>query len=261
MGNKEKIIALILKSEGGLNEQEPESVGAVSYAGITQKIYDAYLPRLRETLGDNGVPNSVRNLASYDKVIPAFYDLYLGDYNVWRLPEFLQYMYADFVTNAGAAAVKIVQGFAGVSADGVFGSGTRAAVDAWTKKVSEELAVDKTVDNKLIIAFHEAKLAHYDRLVRANPAKFGKWHEGWKRRANHVLSELSEYFETDEPTPSAMDDADVPTHVESSEKLTIEQKLVKKVLELERRINEHEKTIVDYNDRLVKLETKPRLDL
>lgn len=206
---KEKVIGLILKSEGGLNEQEPASVGGVSYSGITQKAYEAFLPKIQETYPD--APESVRSLEAYHTIVVKFYDLYLDTFNVWILPEFLQFIYADFVVNAGSAAVKIIQKMAGCDVDGVFGSGTRRAVEAWTQDVTESLKKDPSVDNDLIMQFHEAKLSHYDRLIAANPAKFQKWEKGWKRRANHVLSELSEYFETHEGTPSAMDDADVPT--------------------------------------------------
>ena len=37
---RKQVLDLILKSEGGLNEDEPEHVGGVSYAGITQQAYD-----------------------------------------------------------------------------------------------------------------------------------------------------------------------------------------------------------------------------
>ena len=210
--NKEKIINLILKSEGGLNEQEPASVGGVSYSGITANTYQSYLPRIRAEFPD--APSSVRALDNAPAVVMKFYELYLGDYNVWILPEFLQYMYADFVTNAGAAAVKIIQKMAGCDVDGVFGTGTRKAVTEWTDKVNNQIVGDPSLDNELIMQFHDAKLEHYQNLVDKNPDKFGKWLPGWKKRANHVLAELAEYFETDGGTPSAMDEADVPTPVE-----------------------------------------------
>lgn len=205
---QDKIIELIIGSEKGLNEQEPVSVGGVSYDGVTQKTYDAYLPRIRETVPQ--APQSVRDLDTRPPIVEKFYELYLGDFHVWILPEFLQYIYGDFVVNAGAAAVKIIQRLAGCDVDGVFGPGTRAAVKAWAEQVNARLKNDASIDNDLIMEFHAQKLEHYDKLVAANPDKFGKWHKGWLRRANHVLSELQEYFETDEGTPSAMADTDVP---------------------------------------------------
>ena len=44
MNEHSKVLKLILESEGGLNEDEPAHVGGVSYAGITQKTYDAWQP-------------------------------------------------------------------------------------------------------------------------------------------------------------------------------------------------------------------------
>ena len=205
---RDNVVELILKSEGGLNENEPASVGGISYAGVTQKAYDAYLPRIR--LDIPNAPDSVRDLETRPAIVHKFYDMYLETYHVWLLPEFLQFIYADFVVNAGAAAVKIIQKMAGVDADGVFGSGTKAAVFQWQREVEAQVAKDPSIDNDLILEFHNAKLDHYDRLVAANPDKFGKWLKGWQRRALDVLAELKEYFETDEGTPSAMHDADVP---------------------------------------------------
>ena len=250
---QKEIIKLILKSEGGLNTQEPESVGGVSYSGITQRTYESYLPRICEIYSD--APDRVRYLENHPDIVEKFYELYLGDGGAWLLPEFLQYMYCDFWTNAGAAAVKIIQQLAGCDADGVFGSGTKAAVTAWTEKVERDLKNDTSIDNHLIVEFHKAKLAHYQRLVDKNPDKFGKWLEGWKRRANHVLSELSEYFETSEGTPSAMDDADVPAlkaelkpRSEWGTKPRLSERLEEKVLDLQRQVN-------DLEVRLTKLET------
>ena len=40
---RKQVLDLILKSEGGLNEDEPEHVGGVSYAGITQQAYTGWV--------------------------------------------------------------------------------------------------------------------------------------------------------------------------------------------------------------------------
>ena len=214
MNEHSEVLRLILKSEGGLNEDEGESVGGVSYAGITQRAYDAFLKedghKYPDALSD---VESVRQLADRHDVIEVFYVWYLGKYHTWELPTFLQYIYADFVTNAGSAAVKIIQRMAGVGDDGVWGSGTSRAVAEWKAKIEAELATDPNVDNDLITEFHEAKLAHYNFLYENNPSKYGKWIKGWKRRANNVLGDLGDYFENDEPTPKAVDDDD-PMHLE-----------------------------------------------
>lgn len=225
------VIAKIRKSESGVNRKEPKSVGGISVDGVTRQSYKVWLNQRPDLIGR--VPNDVEGLLDiegklspqYDGFIDEFYVWYLEDKHVWEVPPFLQYMYSDFVVNAGAAATKIIQRMAGVPDDGIWGSGTSKAVAAWVGKVMAELESDPDVDNDLITQFHNEKLEHYDRLVTANPWKFEEWHKGWKRRANHVLSELQEYFEVEESTPSAMDDEHVldvmpePENVEVKEEL------------------------------------------
>ena len=203
MNEHSKVLKLILESEGGLNEDEPAHVGGVSYAGITQKTYQAWQP-------PPGVdkPPTVRLLQDYPQIVELFYINYFSKYHTWELPEFLQYMYADFVVNAGSAAVKIIQRLVGVDADGAWGKGTSAAVAEWKTGVEGALASDPHVDNNLITEFHEQKLSHYNQLAETNPDKYAKYLPGWKRRCNNVLSDLGEYFENDEPTPKAVDEED-----------------------------------------------------
>ena len=197
-----KVLALILKSEGGLNEDEPTHVGGVSYAGITQVSYDEWRSKARMIQ----TPESVRDLKDHLNVVNAFYNDYFEKYHTWELPEFLQYIYADFVVNAGSAAVKIIQRLVEVEDDGVWGSGTSKAAAEWKELIGIELEDDANVDNNLITEFHEQKLAHYNNLAEANPDKYGRYLAGWKRRCNSVLAELSNYFEDDVPTPKAVDE-------------------------------------------------------
>ena len=203
MDNKKEVLSLILKSEGGLNENEPAHVGGVSYAGITQKTWDAY--RIRDPL----LPQSVRGLEGRHDFVEAFYVDYFGKYHVWELPEFLQYIFADFVVNAGSAAVKIIQRMAGVDADGLWGSGTSRAVQAWNMRIEAALATNPHLDNELITDYHNQKIAHYENLAELNPEKYGQYLQGWKRRANNVLADLGKYFEVEEPTAKAIDEDEV----------------------------------------------------
>ena len=217
-----EVLNLILKSEGGLNENEPAHVGGVSYAGITQKTYDGWLAEYRSgtatPAANANPPPSVRDLSDRHDVVSAFYTDYFERYHTWELPEFLQYIYADFVVNAGSAAVKIIQRMVEVDDDGAWGTGTSRAVHEWKTHVEDALASDPNVDNDLITQFHEQKLAHYNNLAEMNPAKFGQYLAGWKRRCNNVLSDLGHYFESDEPTPKALDEKDVEI---ASEPITV----------------------------------------
>ena len=198
---QDEIIGLILKSEGGLNENEPAHVGGVSYAGITQTTYDAWT-------GVKPVRN-VRDLAAYPETVKSFYVDYLDKFHVWDLPECLQYIHADFSINAGAAAVRIVQEIVGVDADGVWGSGTTAAVKQWTVTFSEKQQSDPDTDNRIINEYHEAKLAHYRGLAERKPEVYAQYLTGWEKRSQHVLAQLSEYFQDELPKVRAIDEADV----------------------------------------------------
>ena len=204
MSVQKEVLELILKSEGGLNEDEPKHVGGVSYAGITQLSWDGYRKQNSQKL-----PVFVKELENQHDLVEAFYIDYFDKYHVWDLPECLQYIFADFVVNAGGAAVKIIQSMAGVDPDGVYGSGTSKAVAAWKTSVETDLLSDPGVDNELITEFHNQKIAHYERLATANPDKYGRYLSGWKRRSNNVLADLSKYFETEELTMKAIDEDDV----------------------------------------------------
>ena len=213
MSEHSEVLKLILKSEGGLNEAESPEVGGVSYAGITQQAYDEFRRATHPTsapyiISTGNTPASVRDLADRHDIIEAFYDWYFGKYHTWELPEFMQYIYADFVTNGASAAVKIIQRMVGVDDDGIWGSGTSRIVAEWKTRVEAELENDPHVDNNLITEFHEQKLAHYNYLAEKNPAKYAEYLPGWKRRANNVISDLGHYFENDEPTPKAIDEDD-----------------------------------------------------
>ena len=200
------VLDLILASEGGLNTDEPAHVGGISYAGITQKTYEAWLTKPRKGLY---APANVKLLESNPKVVEAFYIDYFAKYHTWELPEFLQYIYADFVVNAGSAAVKIIQRIVEVDDDGAWGSGTSKAVDEWRTGAEKALVNDPNIDNELITKFHEQKLAHYNNLAETNPEKYARYLPGWKRRCNNVLSDLGQYFENDEPTPKAVDENEI----------------------------------------------------
>ena len=225
----ESTLNKILTSEGGYNPDEDEDVGGSSYAGITQKAYDAFL---KTAHCPHGAPLYVKELGGTSSddlqwkysnpldipeeygvlknLIKAFYEkYYLPQFHVDELPECLQYIHADFAINAGSKATKIIQEIIGTDADGIWGSGTSAAVVAYFSDFQAELALNPDLDNRLISKYDELKRQHYHYLAEKNPAKYADHLLGWLKRCNHVLSELQEYFEDEKPTPKAFD-ADDP---------------------------------------------------
>ena len=201
-----KIVERIKAHEGGLNEKEPAHVGGVSYKGITQQAFEEWAE------GDGAEKakgiTSVRQLVDHPNVVDAFYHDYLK--NAWYLPDCLQYMYCDFYTNAKSKATKIIQELIGIDADGIWGSGTTRAVKQWRNEIEDKLTQDPFLDNDLIMKFHDAKIAHYESLAKSDPILHGPNLPGWKKRANRVLGEHSQYFEDDTPVAKAIDPADIP---------------------------------------------------
>ena len=226
-GINEKPFQKIMKSEGGLNTKEPKSVGGKSYAGIAQKTYEAWKAKKCQI---EDAPSQVEELAGkalgteYEKknpfdipeeyevrtdVIRAFYQDYFTPAQVQMLPVCLQYIHMDFFVNSYSSANKIIQrilGFEGKDVDGVLGRGSKAKLEEFTQKFETELENDSHLDNDLIEKYHQLKLEHYESLKEKNPELYKENIKGWKRRAQHVLSELSEYFEDEEPTTSAIDE-------------------------------------------------------
>lgn len=201
-----KIVARIKEHEGGLNEKEPPHVGGVSYKGITQRTFAAWIQGEGQSKA-KGITD-VRQLVDHPDVVDAFYHDYLK--NAWHLPECLQYMYCDFYTNGQTHATKIIQRMVGISDDGVWGSGTTKAVQQWTADIQARIPSEPLLDNELITEFHDQKLAHYESLKEINLKLYEANIAGWKKRAMRVLSEHAEYFEDDQPVATAVDAADVP---------------------------------------------------
>lgn len=222
-------LAKILESEGGYNPNEPDSVGGASYAGITRKYYNDWR-KTKCTIID--APSTIEGLAGKvfdtDKfknqnpmalatqypdleirldVIIAFYTDYFEKHHPELLPECLQFMHLDFATNAGYASNKIIQkmlGCTGKDVDGILGSGSRTKMMEFAEDFNEEIKVDPYADNDLIKEYDEYKREHYNHLAEANPELHGKNLKGWLMRCDKVLTELAEYFDDPEPTPSAV---------------------------------------------------------
>ena len=212
----------IMKSEGGLNRKEPASVGGISYAGISQKAYEAWVTKKAPKSLSN-IPANVEGLAGnavdteWEKVSPleipsaygvrvdvitAFYKDYFTLARLDVVPPCLQYIHADFFVNAKFNANKILQrmcGFTGTDVDGILGPASRAKVVDLTGYHDED---------DLIMQYHEFKLKHYHSLRDVNVELYNENIKGWTRRAQHVLSELEEYFADDEPTTSALDETE-----------------------------------------------------
>ena len=228
----EKWFQQIMQSEGGLNLKEPSSVGGKSYGGISQKTFTDWRKQRCQIID---APYEVEDLAGdalgtkYEKqnplnipselgvrkdVIVAFYTDYFKNAKLEILPECLKYIHADFFVNAGFGANKILQRMVGFkdedgTVDGVLGSVSRSKISEMEIRLKEDQALDPTADDNVILNYHELKLAHYESIKEINQELYDGNIKGWRKRSQHILSELGEYFEDEEPTTSAIfNDAD-----------------------------------------------------
>lgn len=124
MGEFERALPRVLVHEGGY-VNHPADPGGETNRGITKRVYDAYRQRI-------GVPlQSVRNITSQE--VAAIYKA-----NYWnlakcdQLPAGVSYVVFDGAVNSGVAqSVKWLQRALGVTADGVIGNATLAAVQSF----------------------------------------------------------------------------------------------------------------------------------
>ena len=216
----------LMESEGGLNLDEPASVGGKSYGGISQKPYGEWRQKLCKI---DDAPFQVEELAGdvigtdWEKrsplvipdtfnvrvdVIEAFYTDYFKKAKLESLPDCLQYLHMDFYTNAAGHANKVLQkmcGFTGRDVDGVLGSKSVEELKKMNAQLIFDIREDSEADDKLITQYHNLKLEHYESIKTKNPGLYQKNIKGWTNRANHILSEIrAEYFSDENPTTSAI---------------------------------------------------------
>lgn len=114
-------LALVLKAEGGF-VNDPHDPGGATNFGITQSVYDAY--RATEKVAKQ----SVRLIASAEVALiyrRQYWAAVQGD----SLPAGVSYCVFDEAVNSGPKpGIKDLQAAIGVTADGVFGLKTAAAV-------------------------------------------------------------------------------------------------------------------------------------
>ena len=220
----------IMTSEGGLNLKEPASVGSKSYAGASQKAFGDWRKKKCQI---SDAPYDVEELAGtvigteWEKkspleapktynirvdVITAFYEDYFKMARLEILPECLKYIHADFFVNAKFNANKILQrmvGFTGKDVDGILGPASRKLLTELSETIKKDIVTDSTADDDLIMAYHNQKLDHYESLKEVNENLYNNNVKGWRKRAQHVLSELEDYFHDEDPTVSAIHEDDV----------------------------------------------------
>ena len=251
---KEKWFQRIMESEGGLNMKEPASVGGKSYAGISQKTYEKWRqnksrfgnpPQEVEELAGNTIGTEYEKQNPFDipegygvrtDIIEAFYLDYFKLARLEILPECLKYIHADFFVNAGFNANKILQRMVGFTSkkdiDGALGPASRQRIKELKDRIKTDLSDDPTADDDAIMDYHQRKLDHYESIFEKNPDLYNANIKGWRKRAQHILSGLGEYFVDEEPTTSAvLDESDHADVFEIEEDSVVRDQVIKEVTE------------------------------
>lgn len=158
--NFAKCLALVLKSEGG-NDDDPADHGGRTSRGITQREYDAWCAEHDRPSGDVWK-------ATQSDISAIYHDEY---WNPWcpLIPVGSDYVFFDMCVNGGPhRAIVLGQRALGVKDDGRVGPATRAAFRAVTDPV------------KLLDAYTAAKRSFYVSLHQK------RFISGWLNRTQQV---------------------------------------------------------------------------
>lgn len=188
MANIDKFIPILLRWEAGItvkaNETLENAYKRATKVGFTNDPND--------TGGATMVGVTIGTYRSYCRYkgtkIPSVQDLKNMPYKVWRDVVYTMYWnkwkadtindqsvantVVDWVWHSGAATIKKVQSLLGVTADGIVGPKTVAALNA-----------DKDIRTKI----YNARKAYFEAIVKKNPSQ-KKWLNGWMNRLNSVYN-------------------------------------------------------------------------
>jgi lysozyme family protein len=157
-------LAILLKEEGGFSNDKFDP-GGMTNLGVTAKTWAEYTGRP----ATEAVMRGLTQVAVAPLYKSRYWDKIAGD----RLGDALGLMVFDFAVNAGPGrAAKMLQRLIGTADDGLIGSGTLEAVQAYTMR--------KGIDT-LIEAYADARRDYY----RALPT-FWRFGKGWLARVGRV---------------------------------------------------------------------------
>jgi lysozyme family protein len=167
--NFQRALALVLKSEGG-NDDDPADHGGRTSRGITQREYDAWCSEHHWPLGDVWK-------ATDEAVASIYHDEYWNPF-CDAMPVGVDYLYFDMAVNAGPhRAAVLLQRALGVNDDGRIGPITRQAIE-------------KADAKKLIASYSVAKEKFYRSLHQP------KFLKGWLNRTSQVQKSAMAMLQT-----------------------------------------------------------------
>lgn len=166
-----KLVPFILKFEGGF-VNDPDDLGGATNKGITIGTFGEY--RKRKGLPPPTVQD-IKSLSDKD-----WYEIFKTMYwDRWKADEIKSQSVADILVDwvwaSGVHGIKRPQRILGVSADGIVGSKTIAALNAADPK-------------KLFSAIKADRAKFIDEICKARP-KNEKYRRGWMNRLNAIRYE------------------------------------------------------------------------
>jgi lysozyme family protein len=166
----DKDLATTLKFEGGLTTD----TGGLTNYGVRQDIYDSYTKA-------NKLPSKSVKELKYGDVRDFYETEYYKKPGINLLPEEIQGVVFDSAVNLGqGTTIKQLQSIVGSKADGIMGKKTTGAVNEYIKKNGVE---------GLKFELLNTRFKHYNSLVEQNPAKYGKYINGWEKRLESLAKE------------------------------------------------------------------------
>ena len=172
MADVKKLAPFILKWEGGF-VNDPDDLGGATNMGVTMATYKVYCKR-------KGRPepaiDDLKHLSN-DEWIDILKSLY---WDKWKADQIKSQSVAnilvDWVWASGNYGIKIPQELLGVTADGIVGKNTLAAVNNYPSQ------------HELFDKIRQARLDHIDRICKSRPVN-EKYRRGWCNRINNLYFE------------------------------------------------------------------------
>ncbi len=167
MADYKKLVPFILKWEGGF-VNDPHDLGGETNHGVT-------LATFRSVFGKKKTVSDLKEMtqAQWNIIFKKYY------WDRWKADEIKDQNVAnilvDWVWASGAYGIKIPQGVLSVTADGIVGAKTIAAVNARDGK-------------ELFDTIKEERKAYIERICKSRPQN-KKFYNGWMNRINALAYE------------------------------------------------------------------------
>jgi lysozyme family protein len=161
------------KKKGLAND--PDDKGGLTMCGVTFSTYATYCNKIGKTAKESGL-KALKYAEWYDILHTLFWKRWKAD-SIEN--QALANILVDWVWASGITGIKRPQRILGVTADGIVGPKTIAAVNA----------ADATA---LFNSLHADRLKHFDEIV-AKSASQAKFLKGWKRRVNAITIDGFKY--------------------------------------------------------------------